>query len=98
MYSITYLDSTTHETIFCRQLFAGDVMGSQPMKSKGNALNDNKLSLNIQVIYIEIHFQWDGVKREKPGIQGLRKAEEEGCRYCQRKEDMGNEEFSALQA
>lgn len=66
MYSITYLDSTTHEqTIFCRQLFAGDVMGSQPMKSKGTALNDNKFGLNIQVMKIEIHFQWDGGKKRE---------------------------------
>ena len=41
--------SITHEqniicnkTLICRQLFAGHVMGSWPMKSNENASNDNK--------------------------------------------------------
>ena len=43
--SKTHLDGTTHEqTIICIQLFAGHVVGSWPLKSKENALNDsNKL-------------------------------------------------------
>ena len=35
--SQTQLDNIKHEqTIFCRQLFAGQVMGSRPMKRKKN--------------------------------------------------------------
>ena len=35
IYSKTLLDGITHEqTIICRQLFAGHVVGSRPMKSK----------------------------------------------------------------
>ena len=39
----TRLDVTTHEqTIICRQLFAGHMVGSQPMERKEkNASNDN---------------------------------------------------------
>ena len=39
----THFDGTTHEhPIICRQLFAGHVVGSRPMKRKGkNASNDN---------------------------------------------------------
>ena len=36
MVSKTHLDDSSHEqTIICRQLFAGHVVGSRPMKSKG---------------------------------------------------------------
>ena len=36
---VTLLDSIAHEqTIICRQLFAGHVVGSQPMKRKKNLL------------------------------------------------------------
>ena len=39
--SKTRLDGTTHEqTIICRQLFAGHVVGSWPMERKKNASND----------------------------------------------------------
>ena len=41
--SKTHLNGTSHEqTIICRQLFAGDVVGSRPMeRKKNNVLNDN---------------------------------------------------------
>jgi len=41
--SRTRLDGTTHEqTIICRQLFAGHVVGCRPMEGKKKtALNDN---------------------------------------------------------
>ena len=45
--SKTHIDSTAHEqTIICRQLFAGHVVGSRPMKKEGNnASNDNRAYL-----------------------------------------------------
>ena len=46
--SKTHIHGTTHEqTIICRQLFAGHVVGSQPVKRKEkNASNDNKQLLD----------------------------------------------------
>ena len=43
--SKTSLDGTTHEqTITCRQIFAGHVVGSRPIERKGqNASNDNNI-------------------------------------------------------
>ena len=41
IWSKTRLDGTTHEqTIICRQLFSGHVVGSRPMKRRKNASND----------------------------------------------------------
>ena len=47
------LDGTTHEqTIICRQLFAGHVVGSRPMERKTkNALNDK----NTYLVYPSNH-------------------------------------------
>ena len=48
--SKTHIDGTTHEqTIICRQLFAGHVVGSRPMKRKENASNDNNNLLLLLV-------------------------------------------------
>ena len=39
--SKTHLDGTTHEqTIICKQLFAGQVMCSRPMRNKKKASNE----------------------------------------------------------
>ena len=49
--SQTQLNSIAHEqTIICRQLFAGHVVGSQPMKRKKNLLR-----MIICIIYVS-HF------------------------------------------
>ena len=48
-----HLDGITHEqTIICRQLFAGHVVGSQPMKRGKNPLNDNINYLSL----LSLHF------------------------------------------
>ena len=53
----TPLNGTTHEqTIICRQLFAGHVVGSQPMKKEQIAWNDKNTNpsatLNIKLKYM----------------------------------------------
>ena len=59
--SQTQLDGIAHEqTIICRQLFAGDVVGSQPMKRKKNLLrmiiafsfSMNKVLFVVVVLYV----------------------------------------------
>ena len=50
--SQTQLDSIAHEqTIICRQLFAGHVVGSWPMKKKRNLL---RMIIAIIIIFIVI--------------------------------------------
>ena len=49
--SQTQLDGIAHEqTIICRQLFAGHVMGSRPIKRKKNLLRMITALLFIQII------------------------------------------------
>jgi len=45
----THLDGTTHEqTIICRQLFTGHLVGSRPVKrKKKNASNDKKIYFSV---------------------------------------------------
>ena len=51
----TQLDHIAHEqTIICRQLFAGHVVGSQPMKRKNFAWNDDKLCLHENKNHLHI--------------------------------------------
>ena len=46
--SQTQLDGIAHEqTIICRQLFAGHVVGSRPIKQKKIASNDNTFYLFV---------------------------------------------------
>ena len=50
--SQTQLDGIAHEqTIICRQLFAGHVVGSRPMKKKRNLL---RMIIAIIIIFIVI--------------------------------------------
>ena len=67
--SKTHVDGITHEqTIICRQIFAGHVVGSRPMKRKEkNASNDNKQLLD-EVEHDIMNYQNRGLRYQRGSV------------------------------
>ena len=59
IWSKTFLDCTVHEqTIVCRQLFAGHVVGSRPMERKKTM---HGMIIIISVLFLPLEFMSSGM-------------------------------------